>query len=81
MDVYEVIKTIGSGSFGQVYMVRHKREGKNYVIKKIKTRDMNPKDLENTENEVLDFIVTFLGSVTLEDQAYQYCRIQRLICG
>jgi non-specific serine/threonine protein kinase/NIMA (never in mitosis gene a)-related kinase len=52
MDVYEVIKTIGSGSFGQVYMVRHKREGKNYVIKKVKTRDMNPKDLENTENEV-----------------------------
>jgi non-specific serine/threonine protein kinase/NIMA (never in mitosis gene a)-related kinase len=52
MDVYEVIKTIGSGSFGQVYMVRHKRECKNYVIKKVKTRDMNPKDLENTENEV-----------------------------
>ena len=52
MEVYEVIKTIGSGSFGQVYMVRHKREGKNYVIKKVKTRDMNPKDLENTENEV-----------------------------
>lgn len=52
MDVYEIIKTIGSGSFGQVYMVRHKREGKNYVIKKVKTRDMNPKDLENTENEV-----------------------------
>ena len=52
MDVYEVIKTIGSGSFGQVYMVRHKRECKNYVIKKVKTRDMIPKDLENTENEV-----------------------------
>lgn len=47
-----MIKTIGSGSFGQVYMVRHKREAKNYVIKKVKTRDMNPKDLENTENEV-----------------------------
>lgn len=75
MDVYEVIKTIGSGSFGQVYMVRHKREGKNYVIKKIKTRDMNPKDLENTENEVYILLITFSGSVTLEDQAYQYCRI------
>ena len=52
MDVYETIKTIGSGSFGQVYMARHKREGKNYVIKRVKTRDMTQKDLENTENEV-----------------------------
>lgn len=52
MDVYETVKTIGSGSFGQVYMARHKREGKNYVIKRVKTRDMTQKDLENTENEV-----------------------------
>lgn len=59
MDVYEIIKTIGSGSFGQVYMVRHKREAKNYVIKKVKTRDMNPKDLENTENEVRGFLLHF----------------------
>jgi non-specific serine/threonine protein kinase/NIMA (never in mitosis gene a)-related kinase len=52
MDVYEIIKTIGSGSFGQVYLARHKREGKHYVIKRVKTRDMEQKDLENTENEV-----------------------------
>ena len=52
MDVYETVKTIGSGSFGQVYMARHKREGKLYVIKRVKTRDMSQKDLENTENEV-----------------------------
>ena len=32
MDVYEIIKTLGSGSFGQVYIARHKREGKHYVI-------------------------------------------------
>ena len=41
MDVYEIVKTIGSGSFGQVYLARHKREGKNYVIKRVKTRDMS----------------------------------------
>lgn len=52
MDIYETIKTIGSGSFGQVYLARHKREGKHYVIKRVKTRDMSQKDLENTENEV-----------------------------
>jgi len=55
MEVYEIVKTIGSGTFGQVYMARHKREGKHYVIKRIKTRDLNQKDLENTENEVSNF--------------------------
>ena len=69
MEVYETVKSIGSGSFGQVtiasnaflklrflqyqvYLVKHKREDKLYVIKKVKTRDMNPKDRENTEQEV-----------------------------
>ena len=52
MEVYEIIKSIGSGSFGQVYLARHKREDKNYVIKKIKIRDMPQKDRENTEQEV-----------------------------
>ena len=60
MDVYETVKTIGSGSFGQVYMARHKREGKNYVIKRVKTRDMTQKDLENTENEVTFSLVFFI---------------------
>jgi non-specific serine/threonine protein kinase/NIMA (never in mitosis gene a)-related kinase len=64
MDVYETVKTIGSGSFGQVYMARHKREGKNYVIKRVKTRDMTQKDLENTENEVrLIFSLIFIHSI------------------
>ena len=64
MDVYETVKTIGSGSFGQVYMARHKREGKNYVIKRVKTRDMTQKDLENTENEVrLIFSYIFIHSI------------------
>jgi len=52
MEVYEIIKSIGSGSFGQVYLVKHKLEDKLYVVKKIKTRDMQPKDREATEQEV-----------------------------
>jgi hypothetical protein len=56
-------------------MVRHKREGKNYVIKKVKTRDMNPKDLENTENEV-DLAFNLLGEVALENQAHKHRCIQ-----
>jgi non-specific serine/threonine protein kinase/NIMA (never in mitosis gene a)-related kinase len=52
MEYYEIVRTIGSGNFGQVYLARHKRESKNYVIKRVKTRELNQKDLENTENEV-----------------------------
>ena len=52
MEVYEIVKSIGSGSFGQVYLARHKREEKLYVIKRIKTRDLSQKEMENIENEV-----------------------------
>jgi len=41
MEVYEIVKTIGSGNFGQVYLARHKFESKNYVIKKLKIDDMS----------------------------------------
>ena len=52
MENYEIIKTIGSGSFGQVYLAKNLTEQRLYVIKKIKTQDMQTKDRENTENEV-----------------------------
>ncbi|CAK76123.1 unnamed protein product (macronuclear) [Paramecium tetraurelia] len=52
MEFYEIVKSIGSGSFGQVYLARNKREDRLYVIKRIKIRDMSQKDRENTENEV-----------------------------
>ncbi len=52
MEIYEIEQSIGSGSFGQVYLAMHKREQKKYVIKKIKTTEMSEKDRENTEQEV-----------------------------
>jgi len=61
-------------------MVRHKREGKNYVIKKIQTRDMNPKDLENTENEVIINFHINLGETSTEDKTYKHSGIQGFIC-
>lgn len=70
-------------------MVRHKREAKNYVIKKVKTRDMNPKDLENTENEVIIFTnynsilkqnIIRIGASSLENPSYKHRCLQRLIC-
>jgi serine/threonine protein kinase len=52
MDDYEVIKSIGNGMFGQVFLVKHKIEGKYYAMKKINFRDLSDKDRVNLENEV-----------------------------
>ena len=52
MENYEAGPSIGGGSFGQVYLAKNKSESKDYVIKKIKTRDISDKDQENIENEV-----------------------------
>jgi serine/threonine protein kinase len=52
MDIYEIVRTIGSGAFGQVYLVRHKLSMTNYVIKKVKIKDMPEVEQQNTIQEV-----------------------------
>lgn len=52
MDKYEIVKVIGGGSFGQVYLAKHKLEDKLYALKKVKICDISDKDRENTENEI-----------------------------
>lgn len=52
MKNYENLKCIGNGSFGQVFLVKDKSTSKEYVIKKINTRDISEKDQKNIENEV-----------------------------
>lgn len=52
MDIYENIKNIGNGMFGQVYLAKHKIEQKFYAIKRINFKDISTKDRENIENEV-----------------------------
>lgn len=74
MHNYKEIKCIGNGSFGQVFMVEHITEKKNYVIKKIKTAHISEKDKDNIENEVALLkqlhhpnIVAYKDSFTLDD--------------
>uniref|UniRef100_A0A0G4F7S1 non-specific serine/threonine protein kinase n=1 Tax=Chromera velia CCMP2878 TaxID=1169474 RepID=A0A0G4F7S1_9ALVE len=50
--LYEEVRSIGSGSFGEVFLVQHKKEKKNYVMKKIKLHAMNTKERQATEQEV-----------------------------
>ena len=49
MEVYDIVNSIGSGNFGLVYLARNKYDGNNYVIKKVKIKEMDEKDRENTE--------------------------------
>lgn len=52
MEKYKELELIGNGSFGQVYRVLQTEEKKEYVCKRIKTKDLNEKDRKNIENEV-----------------------------
>lgn len=52
MHNYETIRYIGSGSFGKVDLVKNIREGREFVVKRIMTRDLSDKDRENIKNEV-----------------------------
>jgi serine/threonine protein kinase len=44
MENYEVIRAVGKGSFGKVYLVRHIRENRNFVLKVIKLKGMPLKE-------------------------------------
>jgi serine/threonine protein kinase len=52
MDIYDFVKNIGNGMFGQVYLTEHKIEKKHYAVKRINFQEINQKDRENIENEV-----------------------------
>jgi serine/threonine protein kinase len=39
MDVYKVVKRIGSGTYGSAYLVVNKRSGQEFVLKKVKIDD------------------------------------------
>lgn len=52
MDIYEFVKNIGNGMYGQVYLTQHRLEKKQYAVKRINFQDINQRDRENLEMEV-----------------------------
>lgn len=44
MEQYKVIRSIGKGSFGKVYLVKHVDEGRHFVMKVIKLKGIPPKE-------------------------------------
>jgi NIMA (never in mitosis gene a)-related kinase len=52
LDDYEVVKKVGSGSFGAAHLVRSKRNRQYYVMKTVKMAQMKPKDRDALQLEV-----------------------------
>ena len=52
MDKYFIIKPIGKGSYGDVYLVRNNLDKKQYVLKKIFIKKANSKEKMLVQQEV-----------------------------
>lgn len=51
MDNFEYLKAIGKGSYGEVSLYRHKRDRKQYVLKKINLAKASKKERSSAEQE------------------------------
>nr|XP_028854308.1 serine/threonine-protein kinase Nek4 isoform X2 [Denticeps clupeoides] len=51
MDHYSFIKVVGKGSYGEVTLVRHKRDGKQFVIKKLNLVRASKRERKSAEQE------------------------------
>ena len=59
MENFEIIKDIGNGSFGVVFQVKRKIDGKIYALKRVNLTNLNPKERMNSLNEI-----RFLSSIS-----------------
>jgi non-specific serine/threonine protein kinase/NIMA (never in mitosis gene a)-related kinase len=53
MEDWRILRAIGKGSFGKVYLAQNVKERRNYVLKVIKLKGIPPKEREACRNEVM----------------------------
>ncbi|XP_015131520.2 serine/threonine-protein kinase Nek5 [Gallus gallus] len=83
MDRYEILKKIGEGSFGKIFLAKAKVDNEQCVIKEIDLTKMPVKEKEASQKEVILLakmkhanIVTFYASLQEENKLYivmEYC--------
>ncbi|XP_074769710.1 serine/threonine-protein kinase Nek5 [Athene noctua] len=83
MDKYEIIKKIGEGSFGRIFLAKGKVDNEPCVIKEINLTKMPVKEKEASQKEVILLakmkhanIVTFYASLQEKNKLYivmEYC--------
>ncbi|NWQ89927.1 NEK5 kinase, partial [Burhinus bistriatus] len=83
MDKYKIIKKIGEGSFGKIFLAEGKVDNKQCVVKEISLTKMPVKEKEASQKEVVLLakmkhanIVTFYGSLQEKNKLYivmEYC--------
>ena len=44
---YEFVRVVGKGSFGKVYLVKHRRDKKQYCLKIIRLNNVSKKERES----------------------------------
>ncbi|KAJ2782845.1 cAMP-dependent protein kinase catalytic subunit [Coemansia javaensis] len=87
LDDFEVFRTVGTGSFGRVRLVRHKTTHKYYAMKVLKkSHVVRAKQVEhvNSERRILaecscQFIVNMLG--TCQDRVNLYMMMEYVVGG
>ncbi|NXK48973.1 NEK5 kinase, partial [Chauna torquata] len=83
MDKYEILKKIGEGSFGKIFLAKGKVDNEQCVIKEIDLTKMPVKEKEASQKEVILLakmkhtnIVTFYASLQEKNKLYivmEYC--------
>ncbi|KFQ95428.1 Serine/threonine-protein kinase Nek5, partial [Nipponia nippon] len=83
MDKYEIVKKIGEGSFGKIFLAKGKVDNEQCVIKEINFTKMPVKEKEASQKEVILLakmkhanIVTFYASLQEKNKLYivmEYC--------